>query len=250
MPCFSTTIPSHACRPGYSDGLPALSSLYLDDTELAELPAGLFDDLPSLELLDLSDTELAALPDGIFERLPGLILLYLSDNPGSADFVPAADAGLDRTAAAGGAVMLDGRASLASGLWKSNVSSWNWTQVDASDNALTPPTVTLTGANTPTPSFTAPSSAGDVHLRLTVTGRGEARIAGTPTVIYQGKDVVTVTVQAATDAATDAELAGLTLAAPDGEPGYTSPCEGTRRRRVSWRGWGATRRCCPRRAKA
>ena len=64
----------------------------------------------------------------------------------------------------------------------------------------------------------APSSAGDVHLRLTVTGRGEARIAGTPTVIYQGKDVVTVTVQAATDAATDAELAGLTLAAPDGSP--------------------------------
>ena len=33
---------------------------------------------------------------------------------------------------------------------------------------------------------------------------------------YQGSDTVTVTVQAATDAATDAALAGLSLAAPDG----------------------------------
>ena len=33
---------------------------------------------------------------------------------------------------------------------------------------------------------------------------------------YQASDTVTVTVQAATDAATDAELAGLSLAAPDG----------------------------------
>ena len=86
--------------------------------------------------------------------------------------MPAADAGPDRTAAVGGAVTLDGRTSLASGPWKSNVTGWLWQQVDASDNVLAPATVTLTGADTSTPSFTAPSSTGDVHLRLTVTGRG------------------------------------------------------------------------------
>ena len=117
-----------------------------------------------------------------------------------------------------GAVTLDGRASLASGPWKSNVTGWQWQQVDASDNVLAPETVTLVGADTSTPSFTAPSSAGDVYLRLTVTGRGVGASTGTSNVIYQGSDTVTITVQVVTDAATDAELAGLTLAAPDGSP--------------------------------
>ena len=118
-------------------------------------------------------------------------------------------------AAAGTAVTLDGRASLAAGPWKSNVTGWQWQQVDSSDNVLATPTVTLTGANTRTPSFTAPSSAGDVHLRLTVTGRGEG-VSGGMAVHYLASDTVTVTVQAATNAATDAELAELSLVAPDG----------------------------------
>ena len=198
--------------PGIFDGLAELRDLHLSNTDLVALPAGLLDNQSKLYLLYLDNTDLAALPDGIFEPLGALNDLFLSGSPGSADFVPAADAGPDRTAAVTTAVTLDGRASVASGPWKSNVTGWLWQQVDASNNVLTPPTVTLTGANTPTPSFTAPSSVGDVHLRLTVTGRGATGVTGH----YRGSDTVTVTVQAATDVATDAALAGLSLVAPDG----------------------------------
>ena len=85
--------------------------------------------------------------------------------------MPAADAGPDRTAAAGAAVTLDGRASLASGPWKSNVTGWEWQQVDASDNVLAPPTVTLTGADTDALLHRA-FVGGRCASALTVTGRG------------------------------------------------------------------------------
>ena len=127
-----------ALPAGLFDGLPALRTLFLSDNPLTNLPPGIFDGLSSLWQLSLTNNDLAALPDGVFERLGSLKVLGFSDNPGSADFVPAADAGPDRTAAAGGAVTLDGRASLASGPWKSNVTGWQWQQVDASDNVLTP----------------------------------------------------------------------------------------------------------------
>ena len=82
------------------------------------------------------------LPDGIFEALGALSTLKLAGNPGSAGYVPAASAGADRTVAPGAAVALDGRASTATGPWRSNV-TWRWEQVDADGGVVDPPAVTL-----------------------------------------------------------------------------------------------------------
>ena len=128
------------------------------------------------------------------------MILFLDDNPGSAGFVPAADAGDAQTAPPGARVVLDGRASADSGPWKSNV-AWAWTQVDVRGEVVDPPTVTLTGTDTATPAFTAPAAAGPLHFRLTVTGRGGDHTAS---------DTVTVTVASST-AQMDASLASLAV---------------------------------------
>ena len=109
---------------------------------------------------------------------------------------------------------LDGRASLDTGPWKSNVTGWQWLLVDAAGDAVGPPTVTLTGANTPRPSFTAPATAGDVHLRLTVSTNGST--GGLFAGYFEGTDTITVTVlPAGAGGGMDAELAALSLTAPD-----------------------------------
>ena len=186
--------------PGVFDNLTALTNLELSDLHLSTLPPGVFDNLTALISLALETGRLTALPPGVFETLTALEILHLSGNPGSAGFVPAADAGDAQTAPPGARVVLDGRTSADSGPWKSNV-DWAWTQVDVRGEVVDPPTVTLTGADTATPAFTAPATAGPLHFRLTVTGRGGDHTAS---------DTVTVTVASST-AQMDASLASLAV---------------------------------------
>ena len=78
-----------------------------------------------------------------------------------------ADAGPDQTVDGGDAVRLDGSGSTAP---PGETPSWSWRQTGGS------PSVTLTGAATATPSFTAPDVTSDVTLTftLTVTAGGES----------------------------------------------------------------------------
>ena len=187
-------------RPGVFDNLTALTHLSLGRMHLSTLPPGVFDNLTALTSLLLENGRLTALPPGVFEKLTALTELDLHGHPGSAGFLPAAEAGDAQTPPPGARVVLDGRTSADSGPWKSNV-DWAWTQVDVRGEVVDPPTVTLTGADTATPAFTAPATAGPLHFRLTVTGRGGDHTAS---------DTVTVTVASST-AQMDASLASLAV---------------------------------------
>ena len=74
---------------------------------------------------------------------------------------PTANAGADQLVLTSGSVSLSGSGSDTDG----TIASLAWTQTAGS-------AVTLTGANTATPSFTAPASAGALEFRLTVTDNG------------------------------------------------------------------------------
>ena len=205
-------------------GLGSLSRLLLDGNSLTALPPGVFAGLGALQSLALENNALASLPDGIFERLTALGTLTLSGNPGSAGFLPAAAAGADRMVAVGAAVALDGRASRAAGPWRGNVLEWSWEQTDSDGVALRTTGVALSGADTPTPTFTAPA-AGDMYFRLTVTGRGTGGTPAAP-VHYRASDTVTVTVTVTAAAAMgDAMLARLTVShgAPAAPVALTPP---------------------------
>ena len=78
------------------DGLTALEFLSLYSNDLESLPAGVFDGLTALTTLDLYSNDLESLPAGIFDELTALERLSLNDNPGSADFIPTANAGNDQ----------------------------------------------------------------------------------------------------------------------------------------------------------
>ena len=147
----------------------ALTELYLSGNDLTALPAGIFDKLTALNHLALTDNDLTALPAGIFEKLTAVNILELSNNPGSSTFRAVANAGGNQNVQAGASVTLSGSAT---GPWGSNV-TWSWAQVDASNNDVSPPTVTLTGADTATLSFTAPSTstASVLYFGLTVIGK-------------------------------------------------------------------------------
>ena len=119
--------------------------------------------------------------------------LRLSDNPGTDDFVPTANAGGDRRVAQGAAVTLDGSAS--GGAWGTNV-TYEWVKTSGA-------TVTLSGADTDSPSFTAPSSDGALVFTLTVTGKGMDDEA-------THTDTDTATVRVGT-ASTEATLSGLAV---------------------------------------
>ena len=204
---------------GIFDNLAALTFLNLADNDLTELPAGIFDNLTALTFLNLSynDNDLTELPNNIFDRLSNLTTLHLSNNAldslpanvfqnltrlstltlssnaNTDPFAPTADAGEDQMVATGATVTL--LAGSSTGPWGTNVIH-AWTQTSGT-------TVTLTDANTASPSFTAPSTAGDLEFTLTASGR-PAGASGTGT----GTDTVTVEV---TDPRTLATLDDLTL---------------------------------------
>jgi len=71
---------------------------------------------------------------------------------------PSANAGSDRTVEQGDNVVITGSASDPDG----SIVSWSWQQISGS-------AVSLNGANSNQVSFTAPGTAGDIRLRLTVT---------------------------------------------------------------------------------
>ena len=87
---------------------------------------------------------------------------------------PTANAGPDSTFSQGDSVTVSGAGSDPDG----TIASWSWAQVSG-------PAASLSGADSPTVRFTAPGSAGDVQLRLTVTDNDGA----------SGSDDVIITVE-------------------------------------------------------
>ena len=143
------------------------------DDALTRLPAGLFDRLTGLTALDLSQNNLSSLPPRIFENLTNLSTLSLHGNPGSARFVPIANAGPEGgfEVASGGNVTL-GLTDAENGYddpWGTNV-TYAWTQTEGTDARAT---------------FTAPTAiAEETHeFRLAVTGNGGNFSATADTVV-------------------------------------------------------------------
>jgi hypothetical protein len=82
------------------------------------------------------------------------------DGAGLAALALRADAGVDQSVNQGAKVTLDGGGSAG------DIDSMSWNP---------PAGVTLTGGNTATPTFTAPTTAGKLTFTLTVTGNGQTR---------------------------------------------------------------------------
>ena len=171
----------------------------LSDNALTALPAGVLDGLGAVTLLFLNDNALGAgsIEDGVFEPLTGLTELHLGGNPGSASFVPRADAGEDLVLRAGESATLGGPGT-GRDPWGTNV-EYVWVEVDADDNpvAETVRAKGLSGETAREARFTAPVLAAErvLHYRLTVTGKGAAPTGNNDR--HRASDTVTVTVRAA-----------------------------------------------------
>ena len=159
-------------------GLDNLTSLDLSGNALTALPARVFDPLTSLTALHLNSNALAegGLPDGVFAALGMLTTLDLRQNPGSASFVPRADAGTDVAVRAREVVTLGGPGT-AGGPWGENV-DYEWIEVDAAGNEVAAAAVTegLSDKTKRKARFTAPVLTEErvLHYRLTVIGEGAA----------------------------------------------------------------------------
>ena len=134
----------------------------------------MFDELgPRLRTLLLHDNDLSSLPPRIFEKLTNLTAgdLSLAGNPGSARFVPIAKAGPQGgfDVASGDSVTLgvDGAENGFDDPWGDNV-EYEWTPPAGTTVTYTDDTT----ANSPRPSFTAPTADGTLTFTLTVTGNG------------------------------------------------------------------------------
>ena len=185
-----------ALKPGDFAGLSGVTFLSLSNNALSALPAGVFDGLDAVTVLNLDNNALAAgtIEDGVFEPLTRLSTLVLNTNPGSASFVPKADAGEDLVLRAGESATLGGPGT-GGGPWGMNV-DYTWVEVDADDNPVADleRTEGLSATDVARPGFTAPALAAErvVRYRLAVQGRGHG---GTD--VYRASDTVTVTVRAA-----------------------------------------------------
>ena len=185
-----------ALKPGDFAGLSGVTRLYLNDNALSALPAGVFDGLGAVTQLRLNDNALGAgsIEDGVFEPLTGVSQLDLRQNPGSASFVPRADAGEGLVLRAGEAATLGGPGT-GGGPWGTNV-DYTWVEVDADGNPVAEAERTegLSATDVARPVFTAPALTEErvVRYRLAVQGLGHG---GTD--VYRASDTVTVTVRAA-----------------------------------------------------
>ena len=169
-------------------------TLQLGNKDIAALKPGDFGGLGGLEVVVLSGNALGALPERVLEPLTGLTALDLSLNPGSAGFLPRADAGADVTVSAGGTVTLGGPGT-GRDPWGTNA-DYRWVEVDADGNevAAAERTEGLSGESAREARFTAPALAEErvLRYRLAVQGRGH-----NGTDAYSAADTVTVTVRAA-----------------------------------------------------
>ena len=169
-------------------------TLQLGNMDIAALKPGDFEGLGGLEVVVLSGNALGALPERVLEPLTGLTALDLSLNPGSASFLPRADAGADVAVSAGGTVTLGGPGT-GRDPWGTNV-DYRWVEVDADGNEVAPAERTegLSGETAREAHFTAPALTEEqvLRYRLAVQGRGH-----NGTDAYSATDTVTVTVRAA-----------------------------------------------------
>ena len=117
----------------------------------------------------------------MFEPLTGLSTLNLSDNPGSASFVPKADAGEDLVLRAGESATLGGPGT-GGGPWGMNV-DYAWVEVDADDNPVADAERTegLSATDVARPGFTAPALAAERVLRYRLAVQGGGTAAPMPT---------------------------------------------------------------------
>ena len=171
---------THCSQVGDDDGIDELAditgTLALSGQGIAALKPGDFAGLGRMTGLDLSDNALTALPAEVFEPLTGLATLDLSGNPGSASFVPTAEALANLVLRAGETATLGGPGT-GGGPWGTNV-DYAWVEVDAGGNPVADADRTegLSATDGASPKFTAPALAAErvLRYRLTVTGKGAA----------------------------------------------------------------------------
>ena len=187
-------------------------TLQLGNMDIAALKPGDFEGLGGLTVVVLSGNALGALPERVLEPLTGLTALDLSLNPGSASFLPRADAGADVAVSAGGTVTLGGPGT-GRDPWGTNV-DYRWVEVDADGNEVVAAERTegLSGETAREAGFTAPALTEEqvLRYRLAVQGRGH-----NGTDAYSAADTVTVTVRAAPTV-----TAVALTSAPQADEGY------------------------------
>ena len=192
---------THCSQVGDDDGIDELAgitgALDLSGQGIAALKPGDFAGLAKVTGLDLSGNALTALPAGVFEPLTGLATLDLSGNPGSASFLPTAEAVADLVLRAGESATLGGPGT-GGGPWGTNV-DYAWVEVDAEGNPVADAARTegLSATGVASPNFTAPALAAEraLRYRFTVTGKGAATTGALTAT--RASDTVTVTVRAA-----------------------------------------------------
>ena len=120
-----------ALKAGDFADLSGVGTITMTDNALSALPAGVFEGAESANTIWLDGNALAegGLPDGVFETLARLHTLRLNDNPGSASFVPRADAGEDLVLRTGETATLGGPGT-GRDPWGTNA-DYAWVEVDA-----------------------------------------------------------------------------------------------------------------------
>ena len=133
----------------------------------------------------------------MFEPLTKVNELDLDNNPGSASFLPTAEAVADLVLRAGETATLGGPGT-GGGPWGMNV-DYAWVEVDAEGNPVADAARTegLSATGVASPNFTAPALAAEraLRYRFTVTGKGAATTGELNR--HTASDTVTVTVRAA-----------------------------------------------------